>query len=440
MMKRILLIFLSIVSIFLFINAPWGYSIMYIWFCTIVYLTSSIVMLCANCKYTFIKFELFFFIAFFYTNYVYPLIYYPVSPYFSLFRIPFNELYITKGTALATVAISFFNLGIFEPQPVNLTHKIAFNVKKHLLIPRITIIILFLLFLPSLYSIYQSHSYSTEFESSYVNAILKYLVLYSIFAFIYNHRYNPLKSFLQKSFRIPIIIFIFIYTILFLLIGSRTIPLNIVLFSLLLINVLIYKISKQKASLFIIIGSITLTAIGIDREGSGTVNGDITSFWDLGADLTINNRSLYVLMEEADENGITYGSTMMMNALSAIPFAQSFYLNYTGQELSKISSANLVTELGTNNPHRFGLGTNLVGDVYVAFGLTGIIVLFWFLGFIIKRLCFGISRGKTLALLIYALLFMNSIYYTRSGYLTPVRDIVWILGIYWLSNIRIWKK
>lgn len=442
MSKRVILILLGIISIMLFLFAPTGHSMSYVSYCVTVFIASSAVMFSSNCRSTFFKFEFFFLISFFFTNFVYPLIFYPINPYFSLFNIPFNEAYITKGTALATVAANWFNIGIFERKSIVIPNRLTYDIKKRLRIPRLITILLFILFIPSLYDIYQLHTYSTEFESSYINVILKYVLLYALFAYIYNNRFLKLSSFIRRAISWPIIIFTVIYTTLFLLIGSRTIPLNIVLFSLLLVHILIYRISKKKIAVLTVGGALLLMSIGITRGGSGIENGAILSTWDVGKDLTINNRSLYVLMEEADKEGITYGSTMMMNVLSAVPFAQSLYLNITGLPLSTISSANLVTDLhfGTGkNYERFGLGTNLVGDVYLAFGLLGVIILFWVFGYALRKLYLKISIGNTLALLVYALIFMSSIYYTRSGYLTPVRDVIWVLGAYWLSNVQLKK-
>lgn len=439
MNKRIILIILGIISLALLLFAPSGHSIAYVTYCMIVFVTSSLIMLSTNCKFSLLKFEFFFLIAFFFTNYVYPLVFYPINPYFSLFRISFNEDYITKGTALATVAATWFNVGIFEKKSILVPLHGEFDIKRRLRIPRFVTIILFLLFLPSLYEIYKLGAYSTEFESSYINVILKYVILYVLFASIYNSRYNNVSLFLRQSLSSPVILLTIAYTVLFLLIGSRTIPLNIVLFILFIISVLIYHISKKQISILIICGALLLTVIGIARGGSGIEGGEISSIWDVGTDLTINNRSLYVLMDEVDKNGVTYGSTMMMNVLSAVPFAQYLYLNITGLPLSSISSASLVTDLhfGSGyNSERFGLGTNLVGDVYIAFGLIGVIVLFWLLGFVLRKLYFNISKGSALSLLVYALFFMSSIYYTRSGYLTPVRDVVWVLGVYWISNLK----
>lgn len=423
-------------------NAPSEYSMRYVNYCASVFIISSVVMLTSNCKKTFIKFEFFFLIAFFFTNFVYPLIFYPINPYFSLFRNAFNENYITKGTALAAVAGTWYNIGIFEHKPIEIKKRLIFNIQKQLKIPRIVAIVLFILFLPSLYVIYLKHTYTTEFESSFVNAILRYVILYSIFAYIYNNRYTKLKNFTLRAISSPIILLTLIYIIIFLLIGSRTIPLNIVLFSLFLINILIFRISKKQILVLIVGGATLLTAVGIARGGSGVESGEISSVWDIGADLIINNRSLYVLMEEADKHGITFGETMLMNVLSAVPFAQSLYLNLTGLPLSSISSAVLVTDLhfGTGyNPDRIGLGTNIVGDVYLAFGFIGVIILFWIFGYVLRTIYNKISKGETISLLVYALFFMNTIFFTRSGYLTPVRDVVWVLGVLWLSNLKLKK-
>ena len=301
-----------------------------------------------------------------------------------------------------------------------------------------------MIFLPSLYSIYQSSTYSTEFESSYVNIILRYIIFYSIFAFCYQYK-DKRRSLITKAFTSPVILLTIVYAGLFLLIGSRGIPMRIALFSLFTLNLYIYRFSKLQISTIIVIGAIVLTFVGIAREGTSVAGGSISSIWDLGSDLTINNRSLYVLMEYAENSGYTYGASMLINILSVIPFAQSIFLNVTHCSLTSISSGYLVTDLYFKenlSDDIIGLGTNLVGDIYLSFGAIGVVVLFYILGSCLRKLYLRMSQGSIQSALVYALIFMNVIIYPRSGYLTPIRDVVWTLFIYWfmIGKIKLYKK
>jgi oligosaccharide repeat unit polymerase len=149
-------------------------------------------------------------------------------------------------------------------------------------------------------------------------------------------------------------------------------------------------------------------------------------------------------MEQHDLLGNNYGKTMLMNILAAVPFLQSFFLYVTGWGTGDISSASYVTDLffGVNNSDRFGLGTNLVGDIYVSFGLLGVI-LFMFVGGTLLRVLYNKAKQNLLFLFIYALVFMDAIYIARSPFFTWVRAVVWCYFIYWFYNYgkqRIWEK
>ena len=55
---------------------------------------------------------------------------------------------------------------------------------------------------------------------------------------------------------------------------------------------------------------------------------------------------------------------------------------------------------------RIGLGTNMVGDIYIAFGLIGVIVLMYYLGVFISYSYRRAQNGNSKYLLIYTI-FLN---------------------------------
>lgn len=128
---------------------------------------------------------------------------------------------------------------------------------------------------------------------------------------------------------------------------------------------------------------------------------------------------------------------MLSNILSVFPFLQSIYLSLTGSTVSDISSGNLVTDLFfSENPNMksFGLGTNLIGDIYVSFGVIGVAVLMFSLGFLLKKLYRLSCEGNHNSLLIYALLFMDVIYLPRSSFFTSLRSVTWVLFISYICS------
>lgn len=430
-----LICWLSLASYF---YAPKAYNYTFITVCIGLFLASALITLKQNCKYDLIRFEFFFTICMFYTNYVYPLINYPINPYFSLFNIPFNEDYINKGTALSSIGMSFFYLGIYRrdvPKPVQIPFEnMSFKV------PKLQIFGLGTIFLPYMYSLYQRGVYTTEFETSFLNAILVYLVYFALFEHCYRYRnLNNLISFGTLFIRQPLMIFIILYTAIFLLIGSRTIPLRVCLLLLFSINALVVKIKKSIVLAIIVTGAVMMTLVGIARDGSALGNdAQILSIWDIGADLTINNRSLYTLMEYADKEGYSCGCTFLMNILSVAPFAQSIFLYVTGWNIDHISSASKNTSLGNQlvDLNGTGLGTNLIGDIYLAFGLIGVIFMMYYLGRLLYKIEDNILKGNLLSILIYALIFMEVVYYPRSGILSPLRAVAWVCALYFLFRIK----
>ena len=430
-MKRLILIICLVLSVVAYFEAPIGFSERFTVSLSIIFGISSLVMLRNNCKHTIIKFEFFFVLAFFFTNVIYTLVYYQVNPYFGLFNLPFNEDYISRGFALSVLGICAFNLGVFENKSYFIKKQNTCN--EHFGSPKVATILLMLLFLPYMFTLIQRHMYTTEFESNLVNVVLVYLVYFSLFYIIYyNRQANNIGRLIKNNVNNTLVYFIIVYFLVFIIIGSRTIPLRIILFSLFIYSVYIQPIKTYKVAFIILIGAVFMAFLGVSRSG-GTFSLDAaSSIFDIGKELTINNRSLYVLMEYADEKGVTYGESMLMGVLSIIPFAQKIYLLLTGNPLSSISSGVLVTDLyyETSNDDRVGLGTNIIGDIYLAYGMLGVLFLMFIFGKFVSYIYRKASKGINLYIFLYGSIFMDAIYYPRSTILTSARAFVWLFIIF----------
>ena len=434
-----MLLTLAIISLLLFLFAPQEYSYSYSLYCFIVFLLSTITMLLRNCKDSFLRYEFIFIIAFFFTNYVYSLVYYPVNPYFSLFNLPYNEAYITKGLALSTVGGCLFNLGVYNRKKIFMPQLMPLKTKC-LAKPTIIMNVMLVLFIPSLFSMVLLGIYTTEYEHSLLNTVLMYVIYYYIFASFYNidpECKNKKKAIISEFGILPLVL-ISTYVLLFLLIGSRTVPMRIVFLVVVLYNIYIRKLSKKFTVVMIVIGMLVLAYIGMTREGESE---EMTSLWDISSEMVINNRSLYVLMEYYDINGPTFGRTMLMSILAIIPFMQSIFLGVTGWHESDISSGNLVTHLFYKDIVEYdrivGLGTNVIGDIYVAFGLIGVVIIMYLFGKIIRSMhekALINNRYYYKEIVIYSLLFMNVVYMTHSTILGDLRCITWVLAIMYLFN------
>lgn len=428
------LLVLAIISVITYYYAPKQYSYNYCIFCLTIFSLSSISMLINNCKQTLVKFEFFFVVCMFFACIAYPIIHYPINPYFSLFNLPFNENYICKGLGLSVIGMCFFNLFVYEKEPIELYY--GNYIFDRLYFPKLIFYILIICFIPYLYLLLGKGIYTTEFEHSLINCVLVYFIYYGIYSqFINLNTYDTVNKNLSYFIN-PQNILILVYMVLFMMIGSRTIPLRIIMTTLFVTNLLYWQIKRSVLLLFIIIGSLLMTFIGVVRMGETFEMASLTSGFELGNDLTINNRSLYVLMEYVDLHGISWGKSFLMHILAAFPFAQSIFLSVTGIDPSEINSALLVTysHFNRGDENLFGLGTNLIGDIYLGFGTPGVIILMSLLGYFVKTLYARISNGNILSILFYMILFMDVIYLPRSSYFVSVRPLVWCYVIYYFCN------
>lgn len=430
----LVIILCFVASVIMYFAAPGEYSFSYSMIGLVVFLLPSIVLLRNNCKDSLVKFEFFFIVVFFFSNIVYSVFYYPVNPYFLLFNYGFNENYINRGLGLSLVAFTAFCGGVYDPflktNPVKKEFA-AVTYKE----PKTIAYILFAFYIPYAITFIALDEYVTDFTKNSLNALLIFILYYLVFAVFYNNKdRNSISSFIKSSNSLLLFIGLFLYIAVYLIIGSRSIPITIILLCFFFYHSLIKKVSNRNVVLLIILGAVFMMGVSIFRA-RGQMNTDIfSSVLDVGMDLTINNRSLYVLMEHADLNGLTFGRTMLLNILAVIPFAQGIFVKITGLRLANLSSAELTTALYydeiTTNEDIVGLGTNIVGDVYVAFGFIGVIVFFYFLGRILKKLNRKILSGNHIALFVYAMIFIDVVFIARACILEPLRNIAW--GLLWI--------
>ena len=78
-----------------------------------------------------------------------------------------------------------------------------------------------------------------------------------------------------------------------------------------------------------------------------------------------------------------------------------------------------------------GFGTNIVGDAYLAFGLIGVIVFFYLLGFIVVYLRKRFFLNELWGSIIYIQLVGGSLYMVRSSVIGGIRGYIWGIIIVW---------
>lgn len=429
---------LSLYSVFLYLSAPLGYVLSHCTQSFVIFCIEGLLLLKSKCKYNFLNFELLFTIGFAFVCYAYPMVYYNLDPYFSLFGLDFPEEYITKGAALATVAYSFLAYGFLKyptvDQKVVLENRnIGFSSK---ILTKLTVVLL-LVMLASMVPIFLSGVYNMDWGiGSEIRSIVESFIFYTLFQKFYRNRGGDLKSLIKKD-KIYFVLVI-LYVLLSTAIGNRGNIIRIGLLLFIFFNIYIKKLSNFIVILIVLLGIFIMYTVGAVRDSGGYQNARENSvhLLDFGRDLIINNRSEYVLMDIADRRGYTYGKNFLGSLLSPIPYAQSTLLKITGMTVEDISSGMMVTSdyFAKGDPDLIGLGTNIVGDVYLAFGLFGVIILFYLLGYSISKISYRANQGNPIMQYIYALLLMNSVIWIRADFFKPLQIVIWGVALYFIFD------
>lgn len=432
-----------IVAFGVYLFAPNHYEWSYCQMCHLIYLAVAVYVYMQDRKVEKLGFHLIFSVAFYFTNFIYPVVVYPIDPEYVLFRFYFDETVITKSTALALFAYSLYAVGYTYGRrntsrtcPKIPKQNISFSVVKTLLWLTSGLFVLFLLCDGLKF-------YSSQYQlglGGQINPLAKYIVILL----------NPLMVltcfsgfYISKEKMRRLTFFVIVaFATLILLAGSRTLPLSIY------ILVFLYYAQAKRLSIVSIVLLVGLGMVGMSVIGDlrsedvydiSQINTSENKWYDYGMDLIINNRNLYVLYDFAHTHGYTYGISMLAPILSTLPMLQSLVVNTFGIPEFMMSSSQLTTflEFGKNPP--IGLGTNVVGDVYVAFGLIGIICMFYVLGWLVSSMRNRMLSGSVVHSLIYYILAADAIYLCRSYYFLSLKTVVWGVVILWIFS-KVYKS
>lgn len=412
------------ISILLYIFSPntysWGYCIV----CFIVFILSASNRLMKEMKNDLFSFNLLFTISFFFVNFVYPIFVYPIDATFSLFRYDFNESIITQGTALALVAYTAYRYALNKFLPTyktisndDINHNIYLS-KKFISILIILTLSVFCIFIIQGGLEYYSDMYSGD--GSYSNGIIKYIITLL----------NPLLLLLcicapyTNIFRMRFI-YIFIISIMIILMFTGTRALSLSLGIVIAAQYIKrYRVGALSTLIIILIGIFVLSYVGAMRDGTEVDLSENKVWYEYGLDLIVNNRNLYVLYDEASKNGYSFGISMLAPLLQPIPFMQSFVSSMFNISPEIMKTSNITTSLEFGSDAQFGLGTNMVGDVYYAFGSVGVILFFYFLGYIIAVSRKNVDK-KVISTVVYYILLSNAVFMCRASFFSMLTTIIW---------------
>ena len=435
-----------LLSIVLYFIAPNVFSSGYCWMLFLLFLGEAAYLYIKDFKNEKIGFNILFTLAFFLVTYLYPIFISPFFPNFQILSIPiFNYDWVTKGTALSNIAYSCYACGYFyilnkaenkdtaselgEDNSESCESKFLLYGKKLNLFTLLTILFfgLFvalggLLVFQSMYGGDDANvSPATHFVWMLEQTMLVVLM-------ICNLRVNSKFVYVVLG---GIILLLFS-------VGTRTVPLNLAVPA-------IYYYCKQKNLSLVkiaIFGSAFVTIfalVGIMRSGDSAMDaagGDaIAEKFRSLMDFIIPNRDLYAIYDHVDKEGTTHGISSMGYLLNTVPFTQGIFVRLTGIPDYMLASERMTTywEFGQLDG-AWGLGTNIVGDVYLSFGLLGVIILFLFLGYFIAKARQRYFEGSERGYLLYMVMVSGVIFMCRGAFFYALKNLVWAFVLIKIFN------
>lgn len=424
------------IAILLYILAPREYS----WWYNVVVLVAFIlnfVLMLRKQRFNLLSYTTLLFIVFFFVNFAYPVFIYPYDPTFILqFRYSFSPDYINKGTALCFCAFSMF-VGGYSSRVVPLKrfrYDVLYNRYQFFTILAYVVLLYNLyLIVPQLGMRYGDAQIPFQSGSLFV---MMECTLASICCYI--HR-DSIKNNWRKFIHIllPHLISSAVFCVFILMLGSREYVIVLILLYVFLFTKYVKPLSAWKLALGVCVGMIGLYYISQVRNFNNQQSiwgykswqsESVSSVWNLASDLIINNRNVYVGMQYVAEHGYSFGVNYLPNLLSPIPLLPSiFSMAFFEQPVVEFTSQQILTnytrdELGHNDLD-YELGTNCVVDIYMGFGVVGVIILFFLLGKLIR--CLETAEDNLPMFCAYVILFTTVIFFCRSSFFGPLRNLVW---------------
>ena len=230
--------------------------------------------------------------------------------------------------------------------------------------------------------------------------------------------------------------------------GSRSEVIFLFFMILLIVNVYYVRIKFKVLLPGVIVGVILMGLLMITRVskysllqvslvdsvtyGVKVIMESPNILWMLLTDFVVNAKTLYEAIDYTQLHGYLYGLSYFQYLFIFLPMGGSIFARLvTGQDLIDISSGVVLTYFSGAT---YGLGINLIGDLYVNLSIVGVCVMMFLLGLLLARVESPKSKYQ---FFIYLSLFANCVFLVRADVFSWLNIFVFLFILDWLLRIRI---
>ncbi|WP_417608028.1 O-antigen polysaccharide polymerase Wzy [Owenweeksia hongkongensis] len=226
-------------------------------------------------------------------------------------------------------------------------------------------------------------------------------------------------------------------------------------------------VAKRKMRLVVVLAGLFIGATAISLLGFVREIGNGADFWkkvevaySLRAESRIQSsispstlelagsvRTMHAAVDYSENYGHTNGLFQLFQVLSIVPGVGTIAKALTGMENTDFkSSAFLTRHILGSNPDR-GLGTTVVADIFLDFGIIGVVVIFCLFAWFVRYLEVNVFSARLFRISTLALFFIflsQAIYIGRSTILVLFKDalllyLIVMIGIF-INSFLGYKK
>lgn len=384
-------------------------------------------------RLSFLNFNTFFLFSYISINYLHAVFIYPDDNFLPSFSFYYNIKCITSAVALASVGIAFYMFGnvLFEKKNVshNRIKSVSVNAKLVFAVERVVFLVSLIIFLYVFLFLVISgdtlHHLPGRFIAA-VGAIFALSFYYKAEFLSQQHKLQGIGSFIHYN-KLHIVA-VLLFTLAQLRMGSRSGVLTVLLFLLLVIYNYYFKIKSFYIILLGMIGVFVLSIVSITRVSVVNLSNssvlDVISFgfekitenqealWLLSLDLVVNSRTLYEAIDFVPQCGLLYGVSYIPQLFCFIPGGGAFVSTLFFGKLPVEMNSGMILSDFANSP--YGLGTNMIADLYINFALSGVIIIPFLLGILIN---YSVSCDTKYKYMLYGTFFSQAIFLPRAMFL-----------------------
>jgi hypothetical protein len=402
MKEQILYLAYFLIAILSYQVAPNEYSIEFCQTQVLIYVIFTSISISFNkAKFgTYFNAITIFLFVFFATTFLHSAFYVKVESLLPSFRYSYNKNIVNTSIAIAQIGIASFLLGstLVSSRLKSISlEKLKVSNRYCTLYQNLVLVISVCWAIYVFFIFFRTSTYVIIYPK--LTLLLLSIIAFSwIISILYYKKNYPtsLRSFISYN-KINIIGTI-IYIIPFLYLGSRTNVSIILMIILSLCNKYIFRLKTSIIILFFVISFFLMGIVSAGRISKvNTKNSDVFEvitasyssvlsneniFLYIIQDYVVNSKNLYDAVNLADKDEYLYGMTYVPFLFSFIPFLPTLIISQAGFSREDLDTSHIMTNI---NNSTYGLGTHLIGDIYLNGGIILVIALMGLLGFLFVK-------------------------------------------------------